>query len=95
MKLGLFYYRTPSYHDDQTNYKWTSALKYPVDYFRFGNFNKDSWFSMKNNFGNGNDQWTSGMTNGFFDERVNFWRKVNMIRNHNNQNFNKFMKNEL
>lgn len=83
--------RTPAYND-QT--KWTNANRYPVDYFRFGNFNKDTWFNMKNNF-NGNDQWTSGMQNGMFDDRVNFWRQVNMIRNKDNVHYNKFMRNEL
>lgn len=83
--------------DDQNqNQKWVNANKYPVDYFKFGNFvNKDNWFTMKNNFGNSNDQWTSGMQNGLFDDRVNFWRQINTIRNNYNQNYNKFMKNEL
>lgn len=77
------------------NYKWTHVNKFPVNYFRFGNFNKDTWYTMKNNFGNGNEQWTSGMQNGFFDDRVGFWRQVNTIRHMNNKFYSKFMHYEL
>ena len=82
--------RTPNTDE----YKWTQATKYPVDYFRFGNFNKQNWVSQKNNFGT-NEQWTCGMQNGLFDDRVNFWRQVNQIRNYHNQDYTKFMKTEL
>ena len=88
--MNCFPFSNPSF-DDQ---KWMTTQKYPVDYFRFGNYNKDTWFTMKNNFSS-NDMWTSGMQNGLFDTRVNFWRQINQIRNQYNQDYHKFMKYEL
>lgn len=90
--VDFAYTGNPTAHSQE--YKWTFATKYPIDYFRIGNYNKDTWFDRKDIFIGKDQQLFCGMETGFFEERVQFWRKFNMLRNQGT-NFDHFIKIEL